>query len=133
MSLYHHMRGYNAFDYHQDWEQFIEHYINGQTLHNSWFDHVRPWWEHRNDDNILFITYESMKADLAGAVRRIAGFIGVTDLTEEEVQSIVHQSSFESMKGDSKTNMMWNASKRKEAEQPFMRKGIVGMCVCGLG
>jgi hypothetical protein len=33
------------------------------------------------------------------------------------------------MKSDPKSNMMWNASRRKEGEQPFMRKGIVGMLV----
>ena len=148
VSLFHHMRGFKGFEYSLEWDQHIENFMKvcesvmmflmssptqGIVESSSWFDHVRPWWEHRNDENILFITYESMKADLAGAVRRIAGFIGVTDLTAEEVEKIAHLSTFESMKSDSKTNMMWNASKRKEAEQPFMRKGIVGMCVCVVG
>ncbi len=43
------------------------------------------------------------------------------------VSEVVDQSSFEAMKSDSRSNMRWNATHRKADEQPFMRKGVVGM------
>ena len=101
--------------------------MQGRTTYNSWFEHVRPWWEHRNDGNILFLKYEDMKADPAANVRKIAAFIGVDDLTEEQVGLVVSQSSFESMKANPTANMTWNKAKRKENAQPFMRKGVVGL------
>ncbi len=46
--------------------------------------HVKPWWEHRNDANILFLKYEDLKEDLASNVRKIAAFIGINDLTDDQ-------------------------------------------------
>jgi hypothetical protein len=127
--MFHHMRGFKSFEYDGEWDEYFEHYITGQTLHNSWFDHVRPWWEHRNDENVLFITFESMKEDLPGTVHRIAQFIGVTDLSEGEVEKIVQQSTFDAMKSDVKTNYAWEANRRHPDRPAFMRKGIVGLLV----
>ena len=46
---------------------------------------------------MLFLTYEELKKDHAGAVRKIAAFMGV-DLTVEELASVVEQSTFAAMK-----------------------------------
>lgn len=35
-----------------------------------------PWYEHRHQTNILFITYEQLKADTKGMVLKIAQFLG---------------------------------------------------------
>lgn len=32
------------------------------VLFSPWVDHVREFWERRNDENILFITYEDLAA-----------------------------------------------------------------------
>ncbi len=85
-----------------------------------------PWWTHRHDSNVLFLTYEEMQKDLAPVVRAIASFIGLSDVTEDVVQRVVELSSFAAMKSDSKANKAWMPNSRREDGTPHLRKGIVG-------
>ena len=50
------------------------------------------WWEHRHDDNVLFMFYDDLKEDHAGCVRRIAKFLGI-DCDEETVTRVVHSTT----------------------------------------
>jgi hypothetical protein len=124
VSLFYHMAAFKATSYSGTWEQFVEHYLAGQVMFGSWWEHVRPWWMHRNSPNILFIKYEDMQRDLTAVIKRVAAFIGVTDLTEAQVESIVQQSTFDEMKKNDKTNITWYA--RHDNQPPFFRKGVVG-------
>jgi aryl sulfotransferase len=67
------------------------------AYHFQWAEHVAGYWAVRHEPNVLFLTYESMVEDHAGTVRKLAKFMGV-DLTPEELDSVVHQSSFAVMK-----------------------------------
>jgi hypothetical protein len=51
----------------------------------------------RQRPNVLFLTYEELKRDLPGSVRRMAALMGVT-LSEAEFDSVVRQASFEHMR-----------------------------------
>jgi aryl sulfotransferase len=62
-----------------------------------WPEHLASYWALRHERNVLLLTYEEMKQDHAGAVRRIAQFMGV-DLAPTELAAIVEQSSFAAMK-----------------------------------
>jgi len=64
---------------------------------DSWAEHLAGWWAVRREPNVLFITYEDLKRDHAGMVRKIAEFMGV-DLTPAELAAVVEQSTFASMK-----------------------------------
>jgi hypothetical protein len=46
---------------------------DGQTI----WSHLASWWPRRLDDDTLFLTYEDMKDDPAGTVRRVAGFMAI--------------------------------------------------------
>lgn len=78
-------------------ERWLDLYLSPDTYLGSWARHLQSGWENRNRENVLFLTYEEMKADLPGTVRRIAKLMGV-DLTPEEVERVVEQSSYEHMK-----------------------------------
>jgi Sulfotransferase domain len=59
----------------------------------DWAEHCASWWAIRDRPDVLFLTYEEMRADLPGTVRRIAAFMGV-DLAPAEFDRVVERSSF---------------------------------------
>ncbi|XP_038597711.1 amine sulfotransferase-like [Tachyglossus aculeatus] len=107
-------------------EDFMERFLAGDVLANLWFDHIKGWYSHKNNFNILFLTYEEMKKDLRNAVLKISKFLG-KKLTDEDVESVVKQATFENMKNDPRAN--YDAIARelgRTHEQDFLRKGIIG-------
>jgi hypothetical protein len=58
-------------------DEFFERFLKGEVHYGSWFRHVRGWWEHRDDANVLFLRYEELTADLPGCLRRIGAFCGL--------------------------------------------------------
>lgn len=55
------------------------------------------WWPRHDEPNVVFIHYNDLKADLAGEMRRLAGFLGI-DVPEEKWPSVVERCTFEAMK-----------------------------------
>jgi methylamine dehydrogenase accessory protein MauD len=58
-------------------DEFFERFLRGQVHYGSWFRHVRRWWEHRDDANVLFLRYEELAADLPRTLRKISAFCGL--------------------------------------------------------
>jgi hypothetical protein len=94
-SAYHHSRLMMGVDPPLD--LFMEHFFEGQTKFNSWFEHTESWWPHRNDDDVLFLRYKDIIADLEGTARRVAAFCGLA-IREVEMPRIVARCSLEFMK-----------------------------------
>jgi hypothetical protein len=65
--------------------------------------HVLAYWRLRDEEHVLFLTYEELKADLAGSVARVAAFLGQT-LREEKLTALVSHLSFDSMKANRAVN-----------------------------
>ncbi len=76
---------------------FVEFFLSPNFPFHPWPEFLNEYWQVRNRENVLFLTYEEMKKDLRGTVRRIAAFLNVA-LTEDEVDAVVRRSSFEHMK-----------------------------------
>jgi hypothetical protein len=77
--------------------EWLDAYLSPDTPVGSWAAHLASFWALRERPNVLFLTYESMRADLRATVERIAAFMGVT-LTAEERDAVVRRSTFEHMK-----------------------------------
>lgn len=77
-----------------DW---LDIYVSPDTPLGSWAEHAASYWRARERANVLFLTYESMRADLPGTVDKIAAFMGVA-LTVDERASVIERSTFEYMK-----------------------------------
>ncbi|XP_049525986.1 amine sulfotransferase-like [Dermacentor silvarum] len=127
------------------------------AFYGDYFDHVLPWYEQRNKSNILFITYEQLKADTRGMVLKIAEFLGgkhCANLRNNDIliQRILDNCSMESMRAILKDGVVDRLKEiaRVASEKPlkslkllgktttanvqmhegggFVRKGLVGDC-----
>lgn len=86
--------------------QWLDLFLSPHTPFGSWARHVDSGWRNRHRDNLLFLTYEEMKADLPAAVEKIAALMRVR-LSAVELASVVEQSGFAHMKAiDHKFDMI---------------------------
>lgn len=95
LSFYHFYKSH--FRYRGSFGRFFRLFMRGWVAWGSWFYHVKGYWRHRNDPNLLFLFYEDMVRDLEGAVRRIIAFCEL-DVPEERVPEIVRRCGFAFMK-----------------------------------
>jgi hypothetical protein len=64
----------------------------------TWTDHVRGWWERsRAESNVLFVHFEEMRKDLPAVVRKVADFLGMKPLADDELARVVEKSGFKYM------------------------------------
>jgi hypothetical protein len=127
VSFYHHTRGFPKHYDFQDgrFDVFVECFIAGDVDFGDYFDHLVPWVGAADRDNVLLLTYESLKADTVKELSKLAEFLGGDAAKTAEdaavLDWVVRESSIASMqKGQSR----W-ASERPEGS-PFVRKGVVG-------
>jgi WD40 repeat protein/tetratricopeptide (TPR) repeat protein len=78
-------------------DEFFDHFLKGEVGYGSWFRHVRGWWEHRDDANVLFLHYEDLVADLPGCLRKISAFSGLS-IAPERWPGILERCTFAFMK-----------------------------------
>lgn len=109
-----------------NWETFIDLFISGKVLGGSWYDHIRGWYTHKEDFNILFVTYEEMKKDLRSAVLKICKFVGI-NLDDKAIDTVVERATFKNMKHDPLANYKFIPNDiLDQSKGDFLRKGIVG-------
>ncbi len=76
---------------------FVGFFLSPNFPFHPWAEYLDGCWRARDRANVLFMTYEEMKKDLRGTVLKIANFLTVA-LSEEEVEAVVRQASFDHMK-----------------------------------
>jgi hypothetical protein len=76
---------------------WLDAYLSPDTALGSWAGHLQSFWSARDRGNVLFLTYETMRADLPGTVDKIAALMGV-ELAPEERAAVIEQSTFAHMK-----------------------------------
>ncbi|KAJ9573814.1 hypothetical protein L9F63_008796, partial [Diploptera punctata] len=131
VSAYHHHRLF--FSFTETCDEFAEYFMAGIVGFGSLWDHILGFWKLRHEENILFNTFEDMKKDLPGVVKRTADFLG-RSLTSDQLEKLCDHLSFQSMKNNKAVSHEeeFRAVKDKRKSelngevQPFMRKGQVG-------
>uniref|UniRef100_A0A8C6V418 Sulfotransferase n=1 Tax=Neogobius melanostomus TaxID=47308 RepID=A0A8C6V418_9GOBI len=126
VSFYHFHKMVHMLETPQSFEQFLDRFLRGDVMGGSWFEHIKAWFSHKDDVNMLFLTYEEMIQDLQAVVRRIAEFLGA-DLTQDQLSSVVEHSTFRNMRRIPRANYKHVPSDLINHEEGnFMRKGTIG-------
>ncbi|XP_034255081.1 luciferin sulfotransferase-like isoform X2 [Thrips palmi] len=128
VSYFHHCRlleGYTG-----DFQDFCNLFLSGAVCFGPFWDHVLDFWKRRDQHNVLFITYEQLKQDLAGVIRRTAAFLG-KQMDDDQVERLKDHLSFESMKNNPAVNYeeVIEINRRHKLiteDGVFMRSGTVG-------
>ena len=108
VSFYHHTRGIPGYQFSNgSFDTYFELFLEGKVDYGDYFDHLISWWDHRNDHNVIFLTFEEMKLDIRAAICKIAEFIDKSLIQKLEkdpifMHNIVNFSSFEYMKEQDK-------------------------------
>ncbi|CAN8033090.1 unnamed protein product, partial [Ixodes persulcatus] len=77
VSFYYHVKGSPYFRFSDgSFEDFVDAFIDGNVGHGHHLDHVISGYKRRHEPNILFLTYETLKADTARTVLELAKFLG---------------------------------------------------------
>ncbi|XP_073410412.1 sulfotransferase 2B1-like [Dendrobates tinctorius] len=126
VSMFHFTKILNIFEAAEDFEKFIDDFIQGKALYGSWFEHVKGWMKMKDDSRFFFVTYEELIQDLRGCVVRICKFLG-QDLDDAQIDLVAKHSTFKAMKENAMSN--WTEIPFEVLDLTkgsFMRKGIAG-------
>jgi aryl sulfotransferase len=81
-------------DIHEYYRQWFER--DGYPLWPMW-ENIRSWWEIRDLPNVKLLHYNDLKRDLAGSIRSIGNFLGIST-DEKAFEAIVGHCCFDYMK-----------------------------------
>ena len=104
---------------------FFRNWIDGEGLashSDSFFDLERSYWAARDRENILFVHYNDLKADLDVEMRRIAAFLGIA-VNEEIWPQLVDAARFETMKAQGKALLPAAVHAFAEGHDTFIYRG----------
>ncbi|XP_074471880.1 amine sulfotransferase-like [Sebastes fasciatus] len=124
VSLYHFSHSWVMLETPKSFEDFFQDFLNDDAFMGSWFDHVREYYNEKDQMDILFIRYEDMLKDLRGEVVKLCAFLG-KDLSAEAIDHVVEISTFKNMKTNLKANYK-DLVENKRYQKETMRKGVAG-------
>lgn len=130
VSFYHHTVG---FPKHYDFadgkfDTYFNLFLEGKVDHGCYFDFLRQALDHKDDDNVLFLRYETGRKNTREYILQIASYLDDTIypsklLADDEkiLKLVMEHSSLESMKKDPQR---WCSA--RDGYQPFIRSGKIG-------
>jgi aryl sulfotransferase len=92
---------------------------------SSFFTVERGFWAARREPDVLLVHYNDLKLDLAGEMRRIAGFLDI-ELREDLWPTLVEAAGFEAMKRDGGKLLPMAEGLWEGGADRFLHKGSVG-------
>ncbi|XP_055491769.1 amine sulfotransferase-like [Leucoraja erinacea] len=123
VSLYHFQNYVTFLESPSKFEDFLEEFIDGDVIYSSWFDHIRDWYNHKDEFDFLFLSYEETKKDLRTTITKICDFLG-RKLGEDKLDIVVEESTFKAMSNNPMAN--YKDLENKNPNGSFLRKGIIG-------
>merc|ERR1711899_30653 len=82
------------------WKDFVMDWLDGNVENGKWFDHVAGWYQRslETPESVLVVRYEDLKTDKQSVILRIAGFLGMQQVSENDLEKVMRLTSFEKMK-----------------------------------
>ncbi|XP_059622330.1 luciferin sulfotransferase-like [Phlebotomus argentipes] len=130
VSYYHHYK--NLQHYKASFEDFMDAFLTDKVVHAPYDSHVVDFWNMRNEENILFLTFEDMKRDHPSVIRKTAEFLGKS-FTDEQIETLAEHLSFDKMIKNDAVNYRKEVNQyhqicntKKDDDFNFIRKGQIG-------
>ena len=89
------------------------------------WENIRSWWEIRNLPNVLMIHFADMKADMPGAIRRIANHLQIP-IDERRWPAILEHCSFDYMREHGEKTVPLGGAIFEGGAKTFINKGVNG-------
>ncbi|XP_071493716.1 sulfotransferase 1C4-like [Diadema antillarum] len=109
-----------------NWEKNFRQFLAGEMTWGSWPEHVKEFWDIREENNLLFVYYEDLLKDPMSGIAAIAEHIE-RPLSEEVLQRVIRSSTMSEMKATYR-NMAESGSfylTKAFGLLPFLNKGQV--------
>lgn len=103
VSYYHFVKAVPPKSFDGSFDTFFKAFISGKCTYGCYFEHLLPWYELRNEANVLFLTYEQLNRDTENMIIKMADFLGPeygSAMREDKalLQKILQVCSSENMK-----------------------------------
>ncbi|XP_059607715.1 sulfotransferase 1 family member D1-like [Phlebotomus argentipes] len=102
ISWYHHYVNYQH--YKHTFDDFMEVFLNDMADFSPYHSHIIDFWNMRHEKNILFLTFEDMKANHPAVIEKTAAFFGKT-YTKQQIDRLADHLSFAKFSKNSAVNM----------------------------
>jgi aryl sulfotransferase len=113
-------------EFFQTWiEQAEAEPRTGPGVDLSYFDFENTYWAERRRENLLFVHYADLKADLAGEMGRISEFLEI-DTPPERLAALARAASFEAMQAQGEALLPKIGDHFDHGSKRFLNKGVNG-------
>lgn len=109
VSWYYMMR--NVAHYEGTLSELCELFMNDHTVFAPFVELILSYWQLRHLDNVLFLTYEELSANLFDGVKQINAFLGFA-YGDEQLKQLADHVSFETMRKHILNNETFRGEKR---------------------
>lgn len=95
ISYYHYFK--NVHFYRGSLQDLLDLFMNDTCIYAPYHSHVSDFWNMRNEENILFLTYEEMTKNLRDVIQRTTQFLASKPLNDEQINKLADHLSFDKM------------------------------------